>query len=604
LNASWFAIGNNGGSGVVTIDHSTVNLDGVVFFNGDPIGAAVRVGRGVGANGALTLQNGAVINIDNSIANSSVILGGTSALAGGSGTLTMTGGSAINFTGSAASASLQVGGVSGTGSMTMAGNSTVNVGATGSVLVASTAGSAGNLTIGGGSVVSANNVGIGGNSDTAAGGVGNVVLTGPGSRLQASGDAGFVAVGRSGTGTLVVSDQATLAATIINVGRATGGTGTLTVDNATVALSGQQAGGSGAGISIGNRGGSGTATILNGSQVTITNMGTGGASLNVGGTPSNPLGTGTLDVSGGSQINLVAQPGLAAVRVGHDGTGTATFTGSTLNVGGGSVTIAGATGSTGTMTLNAGSVVNAGYVGVGATPTGPGGNGRLVLNDNSTVNTTTFEIGPSGVLSGSGGTLHATGDVIVAGTISPGNSPGHLIIDCNIVSLDGSMLIMDVLAVGPGYDIDRLIIGSGSTFDLSHLQIVFNFLGDTDPNLFAASGGFDLDNFLRSGLDDGSDVGLSAAFAPGEAWNDIVDPSRIAAVSSVFDVTDLRLQADGSLEVTTAAIPEPSTWASMLLGLLGFGAWVRRRRGRAMTTPLERRSATSSPAPLAAFGAC
>ena len=43
----------------------------------------------------------------------------------------MSGGSSINFTGPAAGASLQVGGVSGTGFMTMAGGSTVNVGATG-----------------------------------------------------------------------------------------------------------------------------------------------------------------------------------------------------------------------------------------------------------------------------------------------------------------------------------------------------------------------------------------------------------------------------------------------------------------------------------------
>jgi len=589
MNASWFAIGNVGGTGVATIDHSTVNLDGVVFFNGDPIGAGLRVGRGVGSNGTLTLQNGAVINLDNTIASSNVILGGTSSLAGGNGTLNMSGGSAINFTGSAASASLQVGGVSGSGAMSMTGGSTANVGATGSVQVAATAGSSGNLSMSGGSVVTGNVIGIGGSSDTDAGGVGSASVTGAGTVLRATGDNGFIGVGRGGIGTLVVSNLATLEATIVNVGRATGGIGTWIVDNATVALSGQQAGGTGAGIGIGVRGGSGTATIGNGSQVTITNPGTGGVGLNIGGSQPNPLGTGTLTVSGGSQITLAALPGKAAVRVGHDGTGTAIFSGSTLNVAGGSVLVGELPGSTGTLTLNAGSVVNTSYVGVGASQAGPGGSGHLIVND-STVNTDTFELGAGGILSGNNGTIHATGDVIVGGTISPGNSPGRLIIHCNIISLDGSMLILDVEGVGEGFDVDKLVIGNDSTFDLHHIGIVFNFLGDTDPEAFAASGGFDLDNFLRTEVP-GGDVGLSAAFAPGETWSDVVDPTKISAVSSMFDVTGLHLEADGSVVVTTAPIPEPSTWAMLVGGLLLLQGWARRRTAGALRAAARHRLA-------------
>ena len=83
--ASRFAVGDNGGSGTATIDNSTVNLDGVIFNNGldqGPNGAGVRIARGVGANGLLTMQNGAAININNTIDNANVILGGTSVLAG------------------------------------------------------------------------------------------------------------------------------------------------------------------------------------------------------------------------------------------------------------------------------------------------------------------------------------------------------------------------------------------------------------------------------------------------------------------------------------------------------------------------------------------
>ena len=37
--ASRFAVGDNGGTGTATIDNSTVNLDGVIFFNGDAASA-------------------------------------------------------------------------------------------------------------------------------------------------------------------------------------------------------------------------------------------------------------------------------------------------------------------------------------------------------------------------------------------------------------------------------------------------------------------------------------------------------------------------------------------------------------------------------------
>ena len=86
-------------------------------------------------------------------------------------------------------------------------------------------------------------------------------------------------------------------------------------------------------FAIGLRGGIGAATIANGSVVTISNPGSAGAGLNVGGTPLLPLAaSGVLTVSN-SQINVTAAPGQATVRIGHDGNGIATFTGSTLNVG-------------------------------------------------------------------------------------------------------------------------------------------------------------------------------------------------------------------------------------------------------------------------------
>lgn len=586
--ASRFAVADNGGNGVATLDRSTVNVDGVINFNG-LIGAGVRVGRGDGAVGLLTLQNGSVINVNNSVANASVILGGTSSLAGGTGTLNLSGGSSINFTGTAASASLQVGGIGGTGSMTMAGASTVNVGATGSATVGSTAGSNGTLTVGGGSSITANVIGIGGNSDSAAGGTGNAVVTGAGSALNATGASGFLSVGRGGSGSLSVLDGAALNATIVSVGRAGGGFGTLTIDAGAINLSGQQTTGSlsGAALTVGSLAGTGSATIRNGSVVTISNPGSAGVSLNVGGTPNNPGGSGVLNVSN-SQINLVAAPGQSTVRIGHDGNGIATFTGSTVNVGNptataadGSLIVAGQPGSTGTLTLNnAGTVrtvVNAGYVGVGATPAGPGGTGTLILN-NSTVNTGTFELGARGLLSGDGGIINASGDVIIGGTISPGNSPGRITINCNLITLPGSMLILEILASGDGFAIDQLRIGKDSTFDLHALHIVFDFLGNTDPNSFVASGGFNLDNFIQS-LDPATGIasGLSTVFAPGQTWANVINPAEITAVSSVYDISNLQLRPDGTVNVVAVPVPEPSTWVMLALGLMALSTMARRR---------------------------
>ena len=79
-----------------------------------------------------------------------------------------------------------------------------------------------------------------------------------------------------------MADQATVSAIGMNVGRS-GGVGVLKLDNAMLNFSGQNTGntGSGAFLSIRRSGGTGVATITNGSVVTLSNTGSGGASLNL-----------------------------------------------------------------------------------------------------------------------------------------------------------------------------------------------------------------------------------------------------------------------------------------------------------------------------------
>jgi T5SS/PEP-CTERM-associated repeat protein len=588
LVTSRLGIADNGGTGSVTVDNSTINLDGVVFNNGldqGPFGASIRIARGVGADGLLTMRNGATININNTLDGSSINLGGTSVLPGGTGTLNMSGGSKINFVGPAASAALAIGAVNGTGFMSMTGGSTVNVGAKGNVNVGGNAGTDGTLTVDGGSSITANVIHVGGNSDTEVGGNGSAVVTGAGSTLNASGANGFVGVGRGGTGSLQVGDQAAVNAIIVSVGR--GGFGTLDVSNASLNLSGQQTAGSlaGAGMGIGTLGGTGAVSIGNGSVVTISNPGSAGAGLNVGGSPLAPGGVGVLNVND-AQINLTAAPGKSTVRIGHDGNGIAFLNASTLNVGNpsgaaadGSLLIAAQPGSSGTLTLSAGSVARAGYVGVGATTAGPGGAGTLVLNDSS-IFTTTLEIGAGGLLTGNDGVINASGDVIIAGVVSPGNSPGRVTINCNLIMLPGSLLIFEIAANGDGYSFDQLRIGSNSTFDLNAMHVVFSFLGNTDPNAFAATGGLDLDNFLQSQNEQtGAVTGLSSAFAPGQTWADVLTEGNVTTFSPVFGVGKVEISADGAMTITP--VPEPSTWAMLVVGLFAMAHMARRQRARA-----------------------
>ena len=615
ISASWFAVGNNGATGTATINNATVNLDGVVYFN-DPVlgnvslGAGLRVGRGIGASGILNLEDGAVVNINNSIADSSVILGGTGALAGGTGTLNMSGASEINFTGSAARASFDVGGSNGgIGTLSLTENSNVNVGATGGLIVASVAGSTGTLTLSGGSKVTANSVNIGGYNDAFAftGGTGNAFVSGPGTELVASGAAGFIGVGRGGTGTLTVADEGKVSAIGIAVGR-NGGLGTLNAQNATIELSGQQtqtASGnlSGAFLTVGSGGdpdpavpgslgkaGTGIATLLD-STVTITNQGSLGAGVSVGGSGAYPGGTGILGLTN-SQLTVTAPAGTGNINIGRTGVGLATLNASTITNADGNVFVGREVGSSGTLMLSNGSVLNAAYVGAGTTQPYDGsayngGSGTIILND-STINTGVFELGAGGILTGNNGTVDAVGDVIIGGTISPGNSPGRMRIRCNIIMLPGSRIVLEISGSGGSlgdYQIDQLIIDDDASFDLASAEIVFSFLGETNPNVVSAIGGLNLDFYLRTVASSGSIDGptqslLEAPAASGQTWNELIDTTQVSAISEAWDVTEFNYQGDGTFALTANPVPEPGTWGLMFAGLAAVGGWARRRKAQ------------------------
>lgn len=568
-------------TGTVTVDNATIALSGH-RTDSSAVGAGSTVGRGATGSGQLILRNGAQFTLTPDVLAGGVSVGGDQFLAGGSGQLTLSGASAIRMLGNVGGGGISIG-YNGTGTASLTGASTIDVGVINTASIGRLAGGVGSLTLDSASTFRAGDIAIGGTSDTVAGGSGSVTLAGAGTELRSAGAGGFMSVGRSGIGSLSVTSQAKVAGIVLNVGRAPGGAGTLTVNNGTLELAGQQTGASpvGAAFTVGNRGGVGSATIVNNSLVTITNLDTLGASLNVGGTPPNPLGTGALTVAGGSQVRVVAAPGLARARIGHDGTGTASFSGaSLLDVGDGNVIIAGQPGSVGTLTLNTGSVLNAGYVGVGSLPGGiDGGSGLLFVND-SVVNATTVEIGKFSLLGGHGGTVNA--NVINRGTIGPGNSPGVIIIN-GALDTAGGVIVLDVQGdAATGFTVDKLVLTDSSTFQFAGSTVTFNFIGNTPPDQFAASGGLDLDNFIQVQDAQGQRSGLSDKLGQsGSSWEQAFAGSNFTATSSAYAVSlQLKPDTSGTFGVSVSAVPEPQTWALWLLGLAGLG-WRGLRQRRA-----------------------
>ena len=190
-----------------------------------------------------------------------------------------------------------------------------------------------------------------------------------------------------------------------------------------------------------------------------------------------------------------------------------------------------------------------------------------------------FEIGALGTLSGNNGVINASGDVIVGGTIDPGNSPGRIRINCNLISLPGSVLRLEIQSDGAGgFITDQLVIGDDSTFDFSNFRVVFSFLDDTDVNAFAASGGFDFDNFLRTGVGTDESQGLSAAFGAGVTWANQINSSLVTVESMAYNVSGLTFGGDGGVTVTASRIPEPATWLMVLMGLATMSTLAKRRR--------------------------
>ena len=568
----WYiSVGRDGTAGEMTLTGAgtriLANGMGSAAANGSQTNTLLDIGRS--SSGVVKVLDGARIELSATGAAQNGPQLSLGRGAGSSGTLEISGAGSV--------VSLSAASVLAGGGLSEAVNPLVRVGRDGMGSLTISAG--GKLLVDGQAVSTeehtrSTSVFIGGTSGTLPGGQGLARVSGAGSELAVGGSDAYIGIahGPQTTGHMTIEQQALVSSTSMTVGRA-GGVGLLRLDEARLNLAGQQTGAnlSGANLSIGNAGGSGTVTMDRGSVVTIMNLGSSGASLNIGGSRFYPLGTGSLLLSGGSQIDLIAAPGQAAVSIGREGSAFASLSGaSRIEAGDGNVYVGRLEGSSGTLLLSEGSSLSAGWVGIGRNRLAGGGDvdggAATLMLDDSTLTAAHLVIGKNGFVGGDGGTI--VGSVINHGVLSIGKSPGSMLIEGGYTAGVDGRVIMEIEWEGGEFKTDQLFFSAGSVLDLAALQVEFRFLGATDPNAFQASGGFDIDSFFRS-LDLG---GGGSSDLP----HDLFATASFSAQADQYRISDFSFSADGGASFSAQPVPEPGNWAMLAAGLLTLA--VRRRQ--------------------------
>ncbi len=181
------------------------------------------------------------------------------------------------------------------------------------------------------------------------------------------------------------------------------------------------------------------------------------------------------------------------------------------------------------------------------------GSGTLALNgtDDNPITANSMTVNEGSLLFKG----YYTGDLTIKdGTLfSPGNSVGTLIIDGDFTAESGSTLLFEQDSTG----IDQLIILSGGTINIAddailELAMTSPVPGATYPLIDAADG-------------------LSGKYATDDFWTGILSPSSGYYWNLYVDGNTLYASIDAN------AVPEPSTWALLVLGAMGLLYWRKRK---------------------------
>lgn len=373
---------------------------------------------------------------------------------------------------------------------------------------------------------------------------GRLEVSGPGSKLETLGTNPFITVGTGafGSGHLSISNGASVQTTLMGIADF-GAQGSAQIDNATLRLEGAWRTGCciGASLSVGSGAGSSAhLTLNNGAQLLVGNSsGSERTNLSIGGIVGfSPGGSGIMNLAGGSTVSVTGSGG-----------------------GGGQILVGATAGGVGITHIAGGSQMNANYIGVGALNGSDAGVGTLLVQDTSTVTADQIEIGAKGFVGGTGTLI---GNVVNRGVFSPGNSPGTLHVQGSFANQTGGRLVLEVESDGQGgFVTDQLVFDAGSAVSLGSVQIEFRFLGATDPNAFQASGGFQIDSFLRQG-----NSGLD---------HELLDGASYSASSGAYQFTSFSFNAGSGAVFQAQAVPEPGTWLLWMAGLAAMGGLSRRR---------------------------
>lgn len=576
-NVFYTGVGRDGSFGTLTIDGPgslySANGTATAAAAGSAQVAVFNIGRG-GGNGVVNVANGGRLELTATTAKTNgptLNLGRDAASAG---TLSISGAGSTVLV-SAASVAPDSSGE--------AFNPFVRIGRDGSGTLNISDG--GKLLVEGNAVSTVANtrrtsVFIGGAGDAIVGGRGTATITGLGSELRVSGSDAYIGVGHGpqASGNLALTNQASIGATVLGVGNF-GAAGVVRVDNASVKLDGQYTGSGqfGAAMVIGaGVGAVGNVNVSNGGVIRISNTtatGNTGGGVSIGGSASLTGGDGTLTLSASSLI-LDMPNNNGGVTVGRSGSGVLRMSnGAAMTLGGNALFVGRQSGSDGTLIATSGSVIDAGFVGVGATRSGDGklvngGTATMVLNG-ATLNAQDVFIGSNGFLGGSAGAINVSGSVVNHGIFSPGSSPGVFTINGNYTAGAGSRLILEVESDGSGgFKTDEVRFGDGSAVDLASMAIEFRFLGNIDPTAFQDAGAFEIDTFMRQGDGSGGWTGLD---------DSLYDGVTFSAISDAYTFTSFTFSAADGATFTVTPIPEPGTWLLMGLGLAALATRARRR---------------------------